>query len=199
MGYRELIEALRSEGEEKIRAIRQEAETEAKALRTKAAREIERIRAEHDQEQSKAVADVAGEVLSEAAACARAIRLRAEQELSDRMARLARASIAQLRTDQYAETFAGLVRELPQHPWAVARVNPADADMAKTHFPGAEIVPDGTIIGGLEVSDREGRIRVVNTFETRLERSWPEILPGLVRELEKSVETEHEDRQRNQI
>jgi vacuolar-type H+-ATPase subunit E/Vma4 len=199
MGYRELIEALRSEGEEKIRAIRQEAEAEAEALRTKAAREIERIRAEHDRQQSKDVADLSGEALAEAAARARAIRLRAEQELSGRMARLARASLAQLRDDRYAETFAALVRELPHHPWAVARVNPADADMAKAFFPGAKIVPDGAIIGGLEVSDRDGKIRVVNTFETRLKRSWPEIFPGLVRELEKSVETEHEERQRNQI
>ncbi len=199
MGYRELIEALRSEGEEKIRAIRQETEAEAESIRSEAAKEIERIRAEHDRQQSKAVADVAGEVLSEAAARARAIRVRAEQELSDRMARLARASLAQLRDDRYAETFAGLVRELPQHLWAVARVNPADLDMAKTCFPGAEIVPDSTIIGGLEVSDWDGKIRVVNTFETRLERSWTNILPGLIRELEKSVETEHEDGQRNQI
>jgi V/A-type H+-transporting ATPase subunit E len=198
MGYQELIEALRSEGEEKIRAIRQEAEAEAEALRTKAAGEIERIRAEHDRQQSKAVADLSGEALAEAAARAREIRLRAEQELSGRMARLARASLAQLRDDRYAETFAGLVRELPQHPWMVARVNPADVDMAKTHFPGAEIVPDITIIGGLEVSDRGERIRVVNTFEKRLERSWPEILPGLVRELEKDLETEHDDRQQDQ-
>ena len=66
-----MIEALRSEGEEKIRAIRQEAEAEAESIRTKAAGEIERIHAEHDRQQSKAVADVAGEVLSEAAARAR--------------------------------------------------------------------------------------------------------------------------------
>lgn len=198
MGYRELIEALRSEGEEKIRAVRQEAGAEAEALRTKTAGEIERIRAEHDRQQSKAVADLSGEALAEAAARARAIRLRAEQELSGRMVRLARASLAQLRDDRYAETFAALVRELPQHPWVVARVNPADVDMAKACFPGAEIVPDSTITGGLEVSDREGRVRVVNTFETRLERSWPEILPGLVRELEKDIEMKHEDRQQDQ-
>lgn len=198
MGYRELIEALRSEGEEKIRAVRQEAGAEAEALRTKAAKEIERIRAEHHRQQSKTVADLSGEALAEAAARARAIRLRAEQELSGRMVRLARASLAQLRDDRYAKTFAALVRELPQHLWVVARVNPADVDMAKTRFPGAEIVPDSTITGGLEVSDREGRIRVVNTFETRLERSWPEILPGLVRKLEKDIEMKHEDRQQDQ-
>lgn len=199
MGYRELIEALRSEGEKKIRAIRHEAEAEAESIRSEAAKQIERIRAEYDQEQSKAVADMAGEVLSEAAARARAIRLRAEQELSDRMARLARVSLAQLRDDRYAETFAGLVQELPRHRWEVVRVNPADVSLAKNYFSGAEIVPDDTITGGLEVSDRDGKIRVVNTFEKRMERSWPEILPGLIRELEKSVETEYEERQRNQI
>ncbi len=195
MGYQELIVALRSEGEEKIQAIRQEAEAEAGALRTKAAREIERIRAEHDRQQSKAVADLSGEALAEAAARARAIRLRAEQELSDRMARLARASLAQLRDDRYAETFAALVRELPHHPWEVVRVNPVDVRLAKIYFPGAEIVPDGTVTGGLEVTDKEGRIRVVNTLETRMERSWPEIFPGLVRKLEKDIETKPEDRQ----
>ncbi len=47
-------------------------------------------------------------------------------------------------------------------------------------FPGAKIVSDGTVSGGLEVMGEAGRICIDNTLEKRLERGWQGLLPKLI-------------------
>jgi V/A-type H+-transporting ATPase subunit E len=39
----------------------------------------------------------------------------------------------------------------------------------------------------MEALADEGRIRVINTLEKRLERGWPELLPVLIEETEQCV------------
>jgi vacuolar-type H+-ATPase subunit E/Vma4 len=39
------------------------------------------------------------------------------------------------------------------------------------------------ITGGLETISTEGEVRVVNTFEKRLERMWEEMLPEIMKEV----------------
>jgi V/A-type H+-transporting ATPase subunit E len=48
-------------------------------------------------------------------------------------------------------------------------------------FPDAEVIADESISGGLDAATAGGRIRVVNTFEKRLERAWPILLPEMIR------------------
>ncbi len=66
-------------------------------------------------------------------------------------------------------------------------MNPADIGLAKRHFPGAEIVPDETISGGMDATAEDGAIRVMNTFEKRLERAWREMLPLLIKDVYQEV------------
>jgi len=83
--------------------------------------------------------------------------------------------------------FSRLAAELPPIAWETLRVNPADAEVATRLFPRARIVPDSAICGGMEALAEEGRIRVINTLEKRLERVWPELLPALIEETEQCV------------
>ena len=50
-------------------------------------------------------------------------------------------------------------------------------------FPDAEILFDKAITGGLEAISDGGEVRVVNTFEKRLERMWEEMLPEIMKEV----------------
>ncbi|KAF0216104.1 MAG: V-type H+-transporting ATPase subunit [Geobacteraceae bacterium] len=187
MGYQELIEALRREGEEKAGAIRREAEAEAERTRSEAEAGLALLREEHAKRQAVAVAEKSREILAEAESKGRLIRLAAESVLAERLYELARRSLRLLREQGYEALFAALAEELPPVKWETVRVNPADEEPAGRHFPAAEIVTDNALTGGMEVSGEGGRLCIVNTLEKRLERGWPEILPGLFRDVCKEV------------
>ena len=50
-------------------------------------------------------------------------------------------------------------------------------------FPQAEIETDDSIRGGFEASADDGKYRVINVLEKRLEKGWPLVLPELLKEL----------------
>lgn len=183
MGYRELIEALRKEGEEKVHSIWQDAEAEAERIRGDASGRISRIRENCGRTQSVAVREQNETILSEADRKARMILLSAEKELSERLYTSAVQALALLREKRYPDVFDALVHELPPYHWHVVRVNPDDEERAEEYFPDSEIICDGSIAAGLDVMEKEGRIRVVNTFEKRLENIWPEVLPAVIRDI----------------
>ena len=185
MSYRELIDALRAEGEDAVRKIRQQAEAEAEGIRAETAGKTEATRLEQERGWHAVISDKVDSVLAEATRKARAVKLHAEARLTDRLYDVARSSLPLLRGRGYEEVFAALVRELPPRRWQVVRVNPADIGTARTYFPDSEIIPDAVITGGLEVMDQNGEIRVTNTLEKRCERAWQEILPELLKAAEK--------------
>jgi V/A-type H+-transporting ATPase subunit E len=183
MGNGEFIEALRREGEEKIRTICQEAEAEAERIRGEAAGRISSIREDLGKTHFIALKKQAGAIVSEADREARMVLLSAEKELSVRLYSVAVKALARLREKRYPEVFDALAHEIPPYNWQVIKVNPHDEERAAEYFPGAEIIPDEGIAGGLDVMDKEGNIRVVNTFEKRLENAWLEILPELIKDV----------------
>ena len=181
MGNGEFIEALRREGEEKIRTICQEAEAEAERIRGDAAGRISLIRENLGRKHFIALKEQTGAIVLEAERETRMILLSAEKELSDRLYAVTIKALARLREERYPEVFDALAHEIPHYNWQVVRVNPHDEERARECFPGSEIISDESITGGLDVMDREGNIRVVNTFEKRLENAWIEILPELIK------------------
>ncbi len=183
MGYAELIEALRREGEEKVSGIRSDAEAEADRLQGDVAAAIGRLKAEYAERRALLEAARAREILADAGRRGASVRLVAEIALADRLFRLACSSLHLLRVEGYDGLFAGLARELPPGRWRRVTVNPADVALAASHFPDAEIVPDPAVVGGMEVSEEGGGISVVNTLEKRMERAWPELLPELLRDI----------------
>ncbi len=63
------------------------------------------------------------------------------------------------------------------------RVNPADVDLIRTNLPTVPVEPDTTITGGLVVAADREAVQVDNTFEKRLEKIWPALLPEMVGEI----------------
>ncbi len=182
-----MIDSLRRAGDEKIRLIRQEAEQEAESLRTDVSRRIEELRKRRAEELAAAEGEETRRALAEAGNRARALRLAAETTLSDRLYSIALSSLHQLRDAGYPAVFEKLVLELPAFPWKRVRVHPADVGLARQYFPDAEIVPAETISGGVDVTVTDASIRVINTYEKRLERAWNELLPAMVGDVYREV------------
>jgi V/A-type H+-transporting ATPase subunit E len=187
MSYRELIDALEKECGEKIKKIWKEAEEEADKAKADALKRTEEMRCEYERKESSAVRERTDAVVAEAKNRARIIRLRGDEELARRLYRLAAESLSQVRDSRYRELFASLVRELPSHPWDIVKVNPGDAGIAGEFFPGAEIMPDTAITGGIEVTDKNAGVRIVNTLEKRLDRAWQDILPELIQDIREGI------------
>ncbi|WP_298436796.1 hypothetical protein [Geobacter sp.] len=183
MGSRELAEALRAAAEEKAAAIRRGAEADCGRIRSEAAAAMAEVREEYARREAAAVEAARAEIRAAAERTARLAGLRAEQLLAERLRRLARELLPAVRAEGGEALFAALARELPPGEWERVTVNPADEAPARRLFPGAAIAADPAVSGGLEAERGEGRFRVVNTLEKRLERGWAELLPALVAEL----------------
>jgi vacuolar-type H+-ATPase subunit E/Vma4 len=187
MSCKELIESLRKAADERVLLMRQEAEREAAAAKADVARRLGRLRDDVKGKQAAARREANAQALSTANNRAREIRLMAEEELSIRLKSAAALSLPTLRKDGYESAFGNMARELPALAWHTVRVNPGDAALAGKYFPGAEIVPDRNITGGMDVSTKDGSIRVINTFEKRLERAWSDMLPLLIKDVYQEV------------
>ncbi|QEM67283.1 hypothetical protein FO488_03355 [Geobacter sp. FeAm09] len=180
MGYHELVASLRREGEERVAAIRTAAATEGDRIRGDAAAQLQALRDDYARRRADAIAAAAGKLAAEGRRRAERIRLQAESSLAERLYAVARASLAELRGDDYAGHFARLVGELLPCPWETVWVNPADVPLARRHFPQVRIEADDAISGGLRVTGEGGRLTIDNTFEKRLERCWPELVSQVV-------------------
>ncbi len=188
MGCKELIESLRKAADERIKLIWQEAETEAVRVKAENSQNLDHLRANCSQTESLATATAQVAAVSEANNRSRTYLLAAEKALSDRLFSIALSSLHRLRNSGYQETFGKMARELPPLPWKTVRVNPEDVGLAKSIFSNAEVVPDGAIAGGLDAMTGEGKVRVTNTFEKRLERAWVDMLPELLNKIHDVVE-----------
>ena len=180
MSCRELIESLRRANDDKVRTLWDAVETEAGKARVEMAARIARLRAEQARSQAVAANAILSLAVSEAHARSRQTGLIAEKVLADRLFEAARAALPLLRENGYKVLFEKLSLELPALSWQIVRVNPGDVELAIGQFPGAEVVPDERISGGMDASAENGAIRVVNTFERRLERAWQDMLPHMI-------------------
>jgi V/A-type H+-transporting ATPase subunit E len=185
MGCEELIESLKKEAGEKVLQIRREAEEEAAQIRTSASLRLEALRL--DNASKRSIEEEVAKVILEAEKRARMISLTAEDKLSARLFSLAASSLYRLRGDGYDDLFGKCVNALPPLPWQTAKVNPADQALAKKFFPKSVIVPDSAITGGVEVEAEEGRMKIINTLDKRLEKAWPQMLPDLLHDIYQKV------------
>ena len=187
MDCEELIKSLWLRAEDNIRTIDREAKEEAAQAEKEIALRINGLREEHAKKVAAESAKTAGYILSEAQNSVRLMRLANRRKLCDRFYRLARASLMLLRQRDHSEAFDALAMELPPLPWVSVRVNPDDAGSAQISFPGADIIPDERISGGMDVITGDNSVRVINTLEKRLDRAWDDILPDLMKEYYEAV------------
>jgi len=178
----ELIASIWQESEKKIRAMIQETDEEESKIEQDVMQALRRIRDDGQQHCSAASAKRTEEILGEAEKRARMMNIEANMLLAERLYRISCSSLRSLREQGYQEVFGHMAEELPLLPWKSIRVNPEDSGIAGEYFPGAEIITDGLIAGGMDVATGDGNVRVINTFEKRLERTWDDIIPDLLKE-----------------
>jgi vacuolar-type H+-ATPase subunit E/Vma4 len=187
MSCSELIDSLRKAADERVRLLWQDAEREAAEAKADVARRIGQLHDDAGRRQASAQRDAIALARSAANSRAREIRLSSEQALSGRLRDAAGPLLSGLRDPGYEAVFTKIARELPALAWRLVRVNPEDALLAKKYFPGAEIVSDPGITGGVDASTEGGSVRIISTFEKRLERAWSDMLPILIREVYREV------------
>ena len=183
MGRRELLEALRREGRETMAAIAARGTAEEERLRSRAEERREELRRAHEQQRELLCSARKHALIAKAAREAALIRLRTEHTLSLRLHERARICLKLLRSDDAAaRLFHTLAAELPEVPWQTVWTNPGDAALASGYFPGATIMADERVSGGLKAAAADDSLTVDNTMEARLERLWPDLLPHLMAE-----------------
>ncbi len=187
MSYIDLMNALREKGEEKAATLWLHVEAEAQRMRTEAANRIEGTKADCARALVREQASLIKGVRIEAERTARNLWSGAKSQLAERCYQLARRALADLRNPDGGRVLRPLADELPEEAWEEVRVHPLDHDAAARLFPGARVVTDSGISGGLEVVGRGGRLRICNTLDKRLERAWPDLLPGIVGKIEGEV------------
>lgn len=180
MGHRELLIALRRKGEEQARSLRAECSRNEVELRAAAAERLLLLKGEAGERRAAECAELRRRILAEAGHEASLVRQRAEHDLAMRLERLARECLPRLRDGGYPALLARLAAELPAGEWGEVRVNPGDRELAAPLFPGARITPVPDICGGFEAISGDGRLTVVNTLESRLEKGWADLLPPLI-------------------
>jgi V/A-type H+-transporting ATPase subunit E len=177
----ELIGSLWQEAEKKISAIIRETDEEEARVTKEALLRISRLREDSQLHCSSATRKQTEATLSEAEKKARLIHIAEDLRLSERLYRISHASLRMLRNSDYQGSFRIMAEELPPLAWKTVRVNPEDAGLAQEHFPEAGIVTDDSISGGMDVMTDDGKIRIINTLEKRLERAWADILPNIMK------------------
>jgi vacuolar-type H+-ATPase subunit E/Vma4 len=190
MGSEELIGSLRRSADEKIRAIWQEAEDSAGKIREEYHRRLSEMHDQYVKSQLAAAGSEAEKIIVTATNKARLIGLSSQKTLSERVFRLVSTYLPLLRHNAYEDVFRAMVGELPRLSWQRVRVNPADVQLAGEYFPGADIIADEAITGGMAAMVDAGKIWVINTFEKRLERGWADILPDLMKDIQDEVSGE---------
>ena len=182
MNCEELIGSLWEGAEKKIGAIIREADEEEARIAGEALLSIGRLREESQQRCSSVSRKRTEEAIAGAEKKARLMNIAEDLRLSERLYRISRSSLRMLMDRDYQGYFRLMADELPELDWKTVRVNPEDAQLAQEHFPEAGIITDDSISGGMDVMTAGGSIRVINTFEKRLERAWGDILPDMMKE-----------------
>lgn len=187
MGYKELIEAIKEEGEKNVRELWAEVEARAGEIRKEIESKAAALRVEYEKILNAEIEKKRGIILRDAEREASLIRLWAQKELSESLYRIASSLLSNLRRENYSKVFVALSKEIPVSIWVTVKVNPEDILLAEACFPGAKIISNPSITGGFEVENSDGNV-IINTFEKRLERLWPEILPEILKTIREMYE-----------
>jgi vacuolar-type H+-ATPase subunit E/Vma4 len=182
-----LINDLKAKGEQQIAGLWREAREEVERFRAEAE---QRLTGEQDRcnlAGTEAERAVQRRRTMAARRRAETIITRAEQELNARLLTLAREMLDGEWPGDRANLLTRLAAELPPDGWGRIRVNPADAGTASALFPGAAIVSDPQIPGGLVATSRDDRVTIDNTLSTRLNRIWSRLAPKLLQEASKDA------------
>ena len=189
MGESELKIALQREGEEQVRAFWQAAEEKVAKRRQELKEEQEQLRLEAERQLQSEVSRRRNSLLAESRMQVMASRLHAEALLDERLQGLASQLLTEFTEKNRDVLWQALCDELPSAEWDKITVSQASQDLAARDFPTAEIELDDSIAGGLVATSSSG-VRVDNSLVCRLRRAWPDLLPQLMNELRRLVDSD---------
>lgn len=187
MGEAELKSALQREGEAQASKFWQQAEATIAARRKEIEAKNLQLRTDADRQWQAQATVLRNTLLFEARTRSMEQRLHAEAALAERLLLLAHKMLTELAGDDRSSLWKVLHGELPATGWAQLKVHPADHKLAGRDFPTADIEKDETLGGGLIATSADGTIRIDNSLSCRLMRAWPDLLPKLLGELRKQV------------
>lgn len=182
MGLGEILKDMEREANLRIEELLTAAEAEGRSVAARAEEEAEKVREKH-------LASAGERLLRERERLLSAARLEAQRELMaareawlDQAFAAARERLRHLRREpRYAGYLQRLTREAVAELGSQIRIeiDPEDEKVMGEIVSGlgikAEMVCSLSTIGGLRASTSDGRIRIVNTVEARLERARGEL------------------------
>ena len=189
MGESELKIALQREGEEQVRAFWQAAEEKVAKRRQELKEEQEQLRREAERQLQFEVTRQRNSQRTESRMQAMASRLHAEALLDERLQGLASQLLTELTEKNREVLWQAFCAELPHAKWDKITVSQGSQGLAVRDFPTAEIELDDAIAGGLIATSSSG-VRVDNSLTCRLRRAWPDLLPQLMSELRRLVDSD---------
>jgi len=189
MGESELKIALQREGEEQVRAFWQAAEEKVAKRRQELKEEQEQLRREAERQLQFEVTRRRNSQRTESRMQAMASRLHAEALLDERLQGLASQLLTELTEKNREVLWQAFCAELPHAEWGKITVSQGSQGLAVRDFPTAEIELDDAIAGGLIATSSSG-VRVDNSLTCRLRRAWPDLLPQLMSELRRLVDSD---------
>lgn len=178
MPLEHILRAMQAQADSEIEKLARAAEEEAAALVAEAEAEAQKIRARHRARVEPMLATEAASLQNTAKLGALRATANAREQLLVAAFTQAANCFAEMRaTQSYAALFRTLAREAVEGLGTdlVAHVDPRDVALARSAFTElgvqVEIKPQDIPLGGLEVMTPDGRIAIVNTLASRLERA----------------------------
>ncbi len=186
MGQDALIKALEEETGREAERIIKEATSDAEAVLKEAEEQAKKDRRERVEAFKKEFEKERVAAINRASADARGLLLAERIGVMEEVFREATKTVEGLPRDRYSELLKGLYGELKKD-WRTERpdkgnspmvhLNPGDRDLIKE--PDVELVPDKEVSLGVVFVSRDGRVRLENTFSSRLKKARVEIVPKL--------------------
>jgi V/A-type H+-transporting ATPase subunit E len=178
--------------------VKLDAQKIIKEAEEKAQEEIEKAKRQRDARFEEEKGKILGEAEEEAARILAQASIKARQQLSsakaDAIAKIidgARKELSQMPSDE--SHFLNLIREAFEGlgtDKARIYVSPKDVSSVKNLLKADKELSDKVVevketncLGGVIAEDLEGKLRIDNTYETRLEMLLPKLLPKISKEL----------------
>ena len=187
MGGNELKIALQREVAIRCKELWRNQEAAVNSRRKEIEREIAGLEAQARERQKAACQRLQREFHARAERQAANLRLQAEAELAQRLRQLAAKQLSQVYEEDRANYWERLAKEIPQAAWQEVLVEEDDAELAGKFYGEVRISASPKLFGGLIALREEGRIRIDNSLQCRVDRCWPTLLPCLLDELRTMV------------
>ncbi len=178
MPLEHILRAMQAQADSEIEKLTRAAEEEAAGLVAEGEAEAQKIRGRHRARVEPMLATEAASLQNTAKLGALRATANAREQLLVAAFNQAANCLAEMRASaSYAALFRALAREAVEGLGTdlVAHVDPRDAALARSVFAElgvqVEIAQQDIPLGGLEVMTRDGRIAIVNTLASRLERA----------------------------